>query len=180
MSRTHTSLLHWLREGRRRRRAGLCAKAQPTALGEVLAQLEPGNSPQPCPVPRDLWQQVVGPRIADRSEPLRLERDRTLVVRVASSSWAQELSLLSATILERLGAHNIPLRQLRFLVSSVEPVRRQSERFVRCSVPHPAALPSELCVALQSVEDPALRELIARAASSSLGEQAARARKPSG
>src|SRR5262249_50589883 len=52
------------------------------------------------------WSDLVGPRIAARTRPLRVF-ERTLVVEVASSAWLHELNLLRAQILsgllERLG-----------------------------------------------------------------------------
>ncbi len=47
------------------------------------------------------WEQIVGQEIAKRSR-VECLRGRTLIVRVASGCWAQELSFLKEQILERL------------------------------------------------------------------------------
>lgn len=48
-----------------------------------------------------VWREMVGPQLATRSEPYRVE-GQTLFVRVPSAPWAEELFLMKATILKRL------------------------------------------------------------------------------
>jgi predicted nucleic acid-binding Zn ribbon protein len=48
-----------------------------------------------------VWPEVVGAAIAAAAEPIS-ERDGVLTVRCASATWAQELSLMEAELLERL------------------------------------------------------------------------------
>ena len=50
------------------------------------------------------WPEVVGDTVARRAWPLRIARDGTLHVATASATWAHELDLLGAEILERLAA----------------------------------------------------------------------------
>ena len=47
------------------------------------------------------WPEVVGPEIAKRARPECL-RNKTLVVRVSNSAWAQELSFQRHVLLHRL------------------------------------------------------------------------------
>lgn len=47
------------------------------------------------------WAEIVGADIAARSKP-EFIRDRTLIIRVANSVWAQELTFHKAVILSRL------------------------------------------------------------------------------
>ncbi len=47
------------------------------------------------------WEEIVGSNIAKKSKPECL-RNNALVVRVADSSWAQELSFQKEVILSRL------------------------------------------------------------------------------
>ena len=49
----------------------------------------------------DIWQEVVGPQIADKTRPEAL-RNGVLAVTVASSVWMQELTFMKQKILDRL------------------------------------------------------------------------------
>ena len=49
----------------------------------------------------NVWAEVVGPLLASRTEPLRIE-DGKLFVRVANSTWMQELQFLKDEIRNRL------------------------------------------------------------------------------
>ncbi|MCU0693896.1 MAG: DUF721 domain-containing protein [Polyangiaceae bacterium] len=173
-SNRHTSLLHWLvprKRQNRRRRDG--PQAQPHALQEILSHLEPTVIPHDAHRPAvdpDVWRGIVGQRIADRSWPQRLDADGTLVVQVSSSVWAQELSLLSGTIMDRLAPLGLRARQLRFAVGRVTPQRRGPTRFEHRRVEAPAPLPEAVALQLLSVEDPELRQAIATAAKASLGQ----------
>ena len=82
--------------------------------------------------------------------------------------WAQELSLLSESIviqLQRLGSE---VRSLRFRVGKVEPPERPPAREKR-RMPPSLPLPPELRGAVDAVKEPELREAIGRAAGRSLG-----------
>lgn len=46
---------------------------------------------------RDRWAEIVGPQIAERSEPSRLEEGR-LTIRVEGGAWAAELALLGSNL----------------------------------------------------------------------------------
>jgi Dna[CI] antecedent, DciA len=112
------------------------------------------------------WRRAVGERLAQKTHPER-ESDGVLTVRVPSSTWAQELSLLSEVVLERLGAAGHRLQKLRFNVSGA---RLPSETPV--TVVRRAALPPALSASLARLDDPELCQAIAEAASLCL------ARKP--
>lgn len=61
-----------------------------------------------------LWPKVVGPELARRTVPLRVEGD-TLVIAVRDDAWATQLGFLRTEILRRLQAQCGPsLRELRF------------------------------------------------------------------
>jgi len=47
------------------------------------------------------WEEIVGPELANRCEPVRLA-GRVLVVRAESAAWATQLRYLSGQLLERL------------------------------------------------------------------------------
>ncbi|HEU4533138.1 MAG TPA: DUF721 domain-containing protein [Polyangiaceae bacterium] len=130
----------------------------------------PGFSPAPSPVDEVAWRRVVGMGVALRSRPLRVVRG-TLWVRVASSSWAQELSLLQGTIIDRLAAYGVRVERVRFQVGDVGPPNRAP----RVEAPPPAApkadLPEELVRALAAVEDEELRRTLTEAAGLNLAWQ---------
>jgi hypothetical protein len=165
------SLVFWLQKKRfRRRRRGDRGTGFRT-LEDVLAVLEPGvfqAERERCPVTRAQWQEVVGLRIAQRSAPRRLESDGALLVTVTSSVWAQELSMLSMTLCERLRSQGHEVKTVRFLVGAVDPVRRGPERFELRHVPAPAPIPREIRRDLEAIEDEELRDAIAAAMASSL------------
>ncbi len=126
--------------------------------------------------PRD-WELAVGTKIARRARPTRLERG-VLHIRTASSTWAQELSLLADAIAEQLRARGVDVKSLRFHVGPVEPLKRPSWRTDVRTSPEPAKLPAEVRASLSKVEDSDLRSAIARAAAASLGYEAAPAPAP--
>jgi hypothetical protein len=153
---------------RRRRRPTLDA---PEALGGVLSRAgEDRFARRRAPIDRRAWVEAVGGRIADRAEPLSLDRG-VLVVRAATSTWANELSLLSATLLARLRAAGIPVSEIRFRVGSVAPPPAPPEPRITRSVPAPAALPSPVAAELEAIEDDDLRSTIETAARANLAWQ---------
>jgi hypothetical protein len=111
------------------------------------------------------WQRAVGERLARKAHPDRLS-DGVLTVRVPSSTWAQELSLLSEVVLERLGAAGHRVQKLRFQVSAGHVAPDPPVIRVRR-----VALPPQLAETLARLDDPELREAIAEAASLSLARK---------
>jgi hypothetical protein len=122
---------------------------------------------------RNRWDEAVGPRIAARTQVLRLTRG-TLLVRATSAAWAQELSLLSSTILSRLTEAGLEVEQLRFRVGDI-PLRKDLKKTAKPVTRAP--LPEDLKARLSNVEDEALRQSIADAAGLGLGRQRERSRK---
>jgi predicted nucleic acid-binding Zn ribbon protein len=96
-------------------------KSRPTRLGEVLAgylraagleeRLE-----QAAVV--EAWPRLVGPRIAEVAVPESVGADGTLLVRVQSSAWRQELSLMTPEVLALLNANRTSgrIRRIRWLL----------------------------------------------------------------
>src|SRR5688572_643079 len=66
-------------------------------------------------VDRDTWRRLVGDRVARRTEPGGLSGG-VLTIYVASAPWAQELSLLTNELLERLKPLKLPISSVRFRV----------------------------------------------------------------
>jgi hypothetical protein len=146
----------------------------PEALGNVLARAgEDRFAPSRAPMPPHVWLAAVGPRIAERTRPVAIE-DGTLVVRVASSAWASELSLLSDALLARIRKVLAPggprVSALRFRVGQIEPPERPAE-LRRALVPAPVPLSPALTRALAKVQDEELRAAIEEAARVTLAWQ---------
>jgi predicted nucleic acid-binding Zn ribbon protein len=70
------------------------------ALGETMARSAPAT---PLAAAQAVWAGAVGERIAAQARPVA-ERDGLLTVACASATWAQELDLLSAELLESLSS----------------------------------------------------------------------------
>lgn len=122
------------------------------------------------PVPMTVWRKAVGARIAEHARPMALQGG-TLILRVATSVWAHELSFLAEDVLGRLRALGIQAKTLRFRVGPLPAVERPPERRISRAVPHAADIPDELARTLRKVADPGLRAVIERAAGSNLAWQ---------
>ncbi len=65
----------------------------------------------------DRWAEVVGPQIAAVTRAEAVNSDGTLWVRVASSAWANELSLMAPRILGKLNqGRRGQIREIRWLL----------------------------------------------------------------
>lgn len=122
----------------------------------------------------DAWPETVGPAIARQAWPSRIARDGTLHVATSSATWAHELAFHAEEILVRIRDRLGPL----------------SPTAIRCApgpVPEPAGgvetevappaltveevppeVRSEAAALASTIDDPELRELVARAARASL------------
>lgn len=117
------------------------------------------------------WPDAVGEAIARNAWPLRMGKDGTLHVATSSATWAFELDRMSADVGERFAAllgERAPLR-LRFRPGPVPEHGPHSTT----AKPKQALEPTPEAVkaadsAAASIEDLALRELVARAARASL------------
>jgi predicted nucleic acid-binding Zn ribbon protein len=76
----------------------------------------------------DRWAEVVGPQVAAVTRAEAVNAEGTLWVRVASSAWANELSLMAPRILGRLNHDRQGhIKEIRWLVGLPAPDRRQEE-----------------------------------------------------
>jgi predicted nucleic acid-binding Zn ribbon protein len=74
----------------------------------------------------DRWAEAVGPQIAAVTRAEAVNAEGTLWVRVASSAWANELSLMAPRILSRLNQDRRgQIREIRWLTGLPAPERRQ-------------------------------------------------------
>jgi hypothetical protein len=115
----------------------------------------------------------VGDAVSRKAWPLRLGRDGTLHVAAASATWANELSLLQDEILDALRTRLDvePPSAIRFAVGPIpepeHPLELPDETAPgRLEVP--PEVEREAAVAAAEIDDPELRELVARAARASL------------
>jgi Dna[CI] antecedent DciA-like protein len=144
----------------------------PETLEEILARAgESRFARAHSPIAAKLWREAVGARIAERACPLSLYGG-VLLLRVPSSAWAHELSLLSDDICSRLRERGVKARELRFRVGPVPAVERPPERRVSRTVPATRNLPNEVVGSLGRVTDDELRAAIAGAAAANLAWQA--------
>ena len=95
-------------------------RAAPRHIGAALAELRREAAPTTALARvQAAWPDAVGPAIAAEAEPVG-ERAGVLTVACRSAVWAQELSLLSDDLLERLnraldpGGARQPVAALRF------------------------------------------------------------------
>jgi hypothetical protein len=119
------------------------------------------------------WPEAVGKAVSREAWPLRVARDGTLHVATSSSTWAFELDRLSPEIEERLRALMGPAApaKLRFRVGPVPEHGELSEEDVstRGAAFHVTPeVDAEAAAAASGIEDRELRELVARAARTSL------------
>jgi hypothetical protein len=102
-----------------------------------------------------------------------MSRDGTLHVATDSATWAHELDLLASDVLERLAARlgdDAPAK-LRFAVGPIPEPAEPSTGSERPPAGPPEVPPetvSEAAAAASAIDDPELRELVARAARASL------------
>jgi predicted nucleic acid-binding Zn ribbon protein len=72
------------------------------------------------------WPELVGPQIAAVTRAEAVNAEGTLWVRVASSAWANELSLMAPRILAKLNHDRRgQIREIRWLTGLPAPARRQ-------------------------------------------------------
>lgn len=147
--------------------------------GEVERELARGGSRDAIPLARltEAWPDTVGEAIARQAWPLRITRDGTLHVATASATWANELMLLSSDILERLRDRLGPEApaSLRCAAGPI-PESAAPTTTDATGVPSPVDASPEIIATASSVasviDDPELRELVARAARASLSREA--------
>lgn len=122
------------------------------------------------PIPMKEWKIAVGPRIADRAHPVSLDRG-SLLLKVTTSAWANELQMLAPEFVARLRALGYGVDQLRFRIGPLDLPERPPERRTTHIVPAPVALSPELSSVIATLADSELRTVIEQAASANLAWQ---------
>jgi hypothetical protein len=111
------------------------------------------------------WPEAVGAEIARNAWPARFQRDGTLVVHTRDAVWGFELSQRAAVISSRLPGRP----KLRFVPGLLAEPGADEEQ--AAALLPPAATEEHLREAAglaAAIDDPDLRELVARAAAASL------------
>jgi len=126
-------------------RVPLCSvkpRARPQMLGELLDGVRVVSAERAkVAIDRDTWRRLLGDRIARRTEPGPLTGG-VLTIYVASAPWAQELSLLSTEMLERLKRLKLTITSVRFRVK--QQIHGSAAGLKRRPPAPRAALPREL------------------------------------
>ena len=143
--------------------------------GEIDRELARSGSRDAIPLAAitAAWPVAVGAAVARQAWPLRLGRDGTLHVAVASSTWAHELDLLQDAILDGLRARlaDATPPAVRFAVGPIPEPPTSIEDAATENEP-PISVPPEVesaaAAAASEIDDPEHRELVARAARASL------------
>jgi hypothetical protein len=152
--------------------------ATPEPLGRILDRAgESRFARARSPIAFNVWREAVGARIAEKAVPVTLSTG-VLLLRVSTSVWAYELSLLADELCARLRDRGVEVRQLRFQVGPLPQADRPAERRPARSVPTAPELPPELQTAIARLSDPALRASVALAATSNLAWQEANCAAP--
>ncbi|HEX2045110.1 MAG TPA: DUF721 domain-containing protein [Gaiellaceae bacterium] len=123
------------------------------------------------------WPGAVGPAIAANAWPARIARDGVVHVATSSSAWAFELAQLEAAVRAKLAERleGDPPTALRFAPGHLPEAGPESVGASKRKVPRPS--PDDVAEAARlaaEIEDPTLREAVARAAAASLAVGAER------
>jgi len=169
---------HVTRSSKRKRRKPLEA---PEALEGLLARAGDARlAPHQPPIAVREWRRIVGLRIAEKTQPVSLDKG-VLTIRTTTSAWAHELQMLAPELLQRLQGAGVSVRQLRFRVGPLQSTSladRPPERRIARQVPAPVALGAALLSQLADVADDELRAMMQKAASANLAWQRNAPRAP--
>lgn len=141
-----------------------------TNIGDIL---QPALKKRGVPVQfedkhlRGLWQKAVGPSVAAHSRPENRKKD-TLVVKVSSSVWMQQLNFLKEEIIEKM--NNVlgdePIKKIRFHIGEISahvPAKGEPELL---KPGRPSLLKERdkkmIEESTASLKDPELREILKR------------------
>ena len=108
-------------------------RGKPTKLGEALAGwLKSAGLSERLGQAEVViaWPELVGERISEAAAPESVTPDGTMFVRVASSAWRQELSLMTPEVLARINAGRSTgrIKRIRWLVGTETPADALTRR----------------------------------------------------
>ena len=104
-------------------------RSHPTRIGEALASwLDKSGLDRRLDLAQAIerWPEVVGPQVAAVTKAEAVNGEGTLWVRVTTSAWANELSLMTPRILGALNRNRRGhIREIRWLTGPTAPERRK-------------------------------------------------------
>ena len=142
-------------------------RREPVAVGDRLARYRPGTSAPGSELARlqAAWQEVAGRQAAANSVVVRRSRAGVVNVACASAGWAQELDARRDMLRDRLAREvpDTPVTAVRFVVGD-HVIPAASPARGRPPVRPNAEEMEAARAAVAEVSDPALRDLLERAA----------------
>lgn len=115
------------------------------------------------------WDKAVSERIADAARPVKLSHG-TLIVHTRSSAWAQELSFHEADLLRSVQEQVPKVQRIRIRVGRMPPAPPKKDPPPPKVIPLPVgSLRGDIARALAHLGDDELRDVLSRAARTSLG-----------
>jgi predicted nucleic acid-binding Zn ribbon protein len=103
-------------------------KKRPESVGSIIAGVLGDRGlaervKQAAIIPE--WASLVGPQIAKVTSPESITANGTLFVRVTTSAWMNELSLLEPELLKSLNASRdrAPVRRIRWMLGAADKPR---------------------------------------------------------
>ena len=64
------------------------------------------------------WEEVVGLELANACKPIKISKQRTLVIQAKNSSWAQEINLTKDELLEKFSKTKSIIEDIKIITGS--------------------------------------------------------------
>ena len=64
------------------------------------------------------WAEVVGEQLAKASKPIKISKQRTLIIQAKNSSWAQEINLYKEELLDRFSKTKSIIEDIKIVTGS--------------------------------------------------------------
>ena len=64
------------------------------------------------------WEEVVGEQLAKASKPIKISKQRTLIIQAKNSSWAQEINLYKEELLDRFSKTKSIIEDIKIVTGS--------------------------------------------------------------
>ncbi|MBX3274068.1 MAG: DUF721 domain-containing protein [Sandaracinaceae bacterium] len=139
-------------------------------MADILAGTYPGRT-EDLTLIRTFawWERAVSRRIAEAARPVKLSHG-TLYVHTRSSAWAQELTFHEEELLASVRRVAPAVQRIRIKMGPMPPPGQAPDPVPPKTVPLPMTeLPGEIARALAKIGDDRVREVVGRAACTTLG-----------
>lgn len=64
------------------------------------------------------WEEVVGKNIAQACKPIKISKQRVLVLQAKNSSWAQEINLMKEELLEKISTSKSIIEDIKVITGN--------------------------------------------------------------